>query len=63
LAIHNISKQSIHTSGHASPLDLKRFVEALAPKKVIPIHSFMPERYTDLFANVEQHQDGEWWEI
>jgi ribonuclease J len=63
LAIHNISKQSIHTSGHASSCDLKRFVEALAPKKVIPIHSFMPERYADLFANVEQHRDGEWWEI
>lgn len=63
LAHHNIPKQSIHTSGHASPVDLKVFVEALAPKKVIPIHSFMPERYAELYSNVEQHHDGEWWEI
>jgi len=60
---HNIRKQSIHTSGHASPADLKIFVEALASKKVIPIHTFMPECYFDLYANVEQHQDGEWWNI
>jgi ribonuclease J len=63
LEYHNISKQSVHTSGHASPADLKNFVEALAPKKVVPIHSFMPERYADLYTNVEQHHDGEWWKI
>lgn len=60
---HGIPKHSIHTSGHASPSDLKTFVAALAPRKVIPIHSFMPERYADLFANVEGHPDGEWWEV
>jgi ribonuclease J len=59
---HNISKRSIHTSGHASPSDLKLFVTALRPGKVVPIHTFMPERYSDLFANVELHNDGEWWE-
>jgi len=37
-------------------------VAALAPGKVVPIHSFMPERYPELFANVEAHPDGEWWE-
>jgi len=58
-----IVKQSIHTSGHASPTDLKAFVAALMPHKVIPIHSFMPERYADLFANVETHADGEWWTV
>jgi ribonuclease J len=60
---HGIPKHSIHTSGHASPSDLKTFVAALMPRKVIPIHSFMPERYADLFANVEGHPDGEWWEV
>jgi ribonuclease J len=58
-----IAKRSIHTSGHASPADLKAFVVALVPRKVVPIHSFMPERYADLFANVEVHGDGEWWEV
>lgn len=63
LAEHQIPKLSIHTSGHASPHDLKRFVEALAPSKVVPIHSFRPERYADLFPRVEPHADGEWWSV
>lgn len=60
---HEISDRHIHTSGHASIVDLKKFVAALFPVKVIPIHTFMPERYPDLFANVELHNDGEWWEV
>ena len=60
---HGIPKRSIHTSGHACPFDLKAFVTALAPRKVIPIHSFRPERYADLFDNVEVHPDGEWWQL
>jgi ribonuclease J len=63
LAKHGISKQSVHTSGHASICDLKALVTALSPHKVVPIHSFMPERYPSLFPNVEIHDDGEWWEV
>ncbi len=59
---HGIEKQSIHTSGHASTADLKRLALAIEAKKVIPIHSFMPERYSKLFSNVEMHEDGEWWQ-
>ena len=58
---HCIDKQSIHTSGHASPVDLKRFVKALSPKKVVPIHTFKPEQYEHLYPNVEVYEDGEWW--
>jgi ribonuclease J len=58
-----IPRVSIHTSGHASPKDLKTFVEALAPKRVVPIHSFKPELYPQLFDNVEPHADGEWWTV
>ena len=60
---HDIPKHSIHTSGHASPVDLKRFVKAIEPGKIVPIHSFLPERYSELFSNVEMHPDGEWWEV
>jgi ribonuclease J len=63
LAEHQIPKVSIHTSGHASPHDLKRFVDGLAPAKVVPIHSFRPDRYPELFARVTPHPDGEWWEV
>ncbi len=60
---NNIPKHSIHTSGHASPADLQKLATALNPKKLVPIHSFEPERYPDLFPNVEIHSDGEKWVV
>jgi ribonuclease J len=58
-----IEMRHIHTSGHASPNDLKRFAEALAPRSLIPIHSFATDKYSELFGNVVNRQDGEWWEV
>lgn len=60
---NSIPKISIHTSGHASPGDLKKIVTAINPRKVVPIHTFFPERYGELFQNVEVHNDDEWWEV
>jgi len=60
---NNISKISIHTSGHAGPADLKRFAEALAPDRIVPIHTFMPEKYSELFGNVDIKGDGEYWVV
>lgn len=59
----SIPIQSIHTSGHSSPVDLKRLVSAIKPGKLIPIHTFKPERYPELFSRVEIHNDGEWWDV
>ncbi len=58
----SIAMSHIHTSGHASPVDLKRFAAALDPKALVPIHSFAPEKYAGLFANVVYRDDGEWWD-
>jgi ribonuclease J len=55
--------ESIHTSGHASPGDLKRLAAAVAPKRLIPIHTFERERFPGLFDNVSLIDDGEWIEI
>jgi ribonuclease J len=52
-----------HTSGHASIPDLRRLSVALAPDRVVPIHSFGADRFVDLFENVEQHPDGKWWDV
>lgn len=60
---HSIPRHSVHSSGHAGPADLKRFVAAVKPGRVVPIHSFYPEKYSELFSNVEIHGDGEWWEV
>lgn len=60
---NGIPKVSVHTSGHASPVDLKRFVTAVDPRKVVPIHSFRPDRYTELFERVSPQADGHWWSV
>jgi ribonuclease J len=56
----NIPFEVIHTSGHASPVDLKRLAAAVAPKRLIPIHTFERERFPSLFENVMLAGDGEW---
>lgn len=43
---------------HASPVALKKLVQALNPKKVMPIHTFQPEQYEKLYPNVGMHRDG-----
>jgi ribonuclease J len=55
---------AIHTSGHASVVDLKRLMEALEPDALVPVHTFEPERYPELFgSHVIFRNDGEWWEV
>lgn len=49
----------IHTSGHAKPGDLKTFASAMNPKMLIPIHTFEPNSYSNLFKNVKILSDGE----
>lgn len=53
----------VHTSGHASVADLKEFAAALAPKRIVPIHSFASGQYPELFANVDPKEDGVWWTV
>ena len=52
-----------HTSGHASPQDLQRYAKAIAPKMLVPIHSFSTNRFKEYFDNVEMKEDGQWWEV
>ena len=59
----DIPMQLIHTSGHASAVDLQRFAAALAPRMLVPIHSFETGRFAEFFTNVVQKRDGEWWDV
>jgi ribonuclease J len=43
----------IHTSGHADLSGLKRMVETVKPKHLVPIHTFESARYTDLFKGTD----------
>jgi ribonuclease J len=62
-ARHDIPLDVQHTSGHASIADLRRLATALAPQRVVPIHTFGSERFASHFDNVERHPDGVWWDV
>jgi len=63
LATRNIPIDHAHTSGHASIVDLKRLAEAVAPKMLVPIHTYEPQKFPEHFKAVSLKNDGEWWEI
>ncbi|MEA3495551.1 MAG: MBL fold metallo-hydrolase [Bacteroidota bacterium] len=41
--------KKIHTSGHADTKTLKKMVEAIKPKNIVPIHTFEGAKYKDIF--------------
>ncbi len=59
LQSRKIELTEIHTSGHAYIYQLKQLAGALKPRFVIPIHTFYPEKYSEMFSNVIQLKDGE----
>lgn len=63
LAEHHIPLAVHHASGHAFVGDLQRLAKAVAPKRLVPIHSFAPERFKELFENVRQEDDASWWNV
>ncbi len=58
-----IARHHIHTSGHATVGELKRFVEAFPDSQVVPIHLQDREGFQKLSPNVVIRDDGEWWEV
>jgi ribonuclease J len=58
-----IKIEHIHTSGHADLKDLRKLVNAVSPKTLVPIHTFKPESYRMLHDNVCFQKDGEVLEI
>ena len=59
LESHHIEFVEIHTSGHAYVESLKKLALALKPRTLIPIHTFNPGEFPQLFSNVVQLNDGE----
>lgn len=49
----------LHTSGHILSQDIVRFVEAIAPRRLVPVHTFEPAEFKRRFANVTLPKDGE----
>lgn len=48
----------LHTGGHAFEEDIRRVIDGLMPKKIIPVHTFCPEAFLELSDKVEIRQDG-----
>jgi ribonuclease J len=63
LAAAGVPLVHVHTSGHASVPDLQRFADAMAPRRLVPVHSEAGDRFSELFQNVDRQQDGDWWEV
>lgn len=60
----NFSLHHIHTSGHADLNTLKKMVEVLNPKHIVPIHTLSPDEYHKIFsAPVVELRDGETLEV
>jgi len=54
----------IHTSGHADTKTLKKMVEAISPKNIVPIHTFGGDKYKNIFNEpVRELKDEEIIEI
>ncbi len=54
----------IHTSGHADTKTLRKMVEAIKPKNIVPIHTFEGDKYKDIFKEpIVELKDGEIREI
>lgn len=53
----------IHSSGHAHRDDLVRMAAAIAPKRLMPIHTDRPARYRELFKTVQHAGNGQWVEV
>ncbi len=58
---HDIPLHMCHTSGHASPADLKRLAKNVAPGMLVPVHGTHPERVGQLFDQVRIVEDHQWW--
>lgn len=55
--------RQIHTGGHATADDLARLAAAIKPKVLVPVHTFAPDRFTEIADNVVVAKDGESFSI
>lgn len=53
----------MHTSGHASINTLKKIINVINPKVIIPIHSFYPENFKRISTNIKVLSDGETYTV
>lgn len=57
------SLELLHTSGHAAIIDIKRVINGLNPRKIIPIHTMDPDAFLGFSDKTELKNDGEIFEV
>lgn len=62
-AENGVKFEVIHTSGHADLHDLRRLIEAIEPKRLVPIHTLAPDKYPAVGNELYNVEDGEWLTI
>ena len=63
LAGNKVQMADIHTSGHADIPTLTKMVVGLCPKVIIPIHTFYPQEFKQMFDNVICLNDGDVFDV
>lgn len=63
LDTRGFEKIFLHTSGHAKVADIRRLIDGLNPKKIIPIHTMLPDAFLAYSDKVELQKDGLAFEI
>jgi len=53
LVSKGVTEKQIHTSGHADRDALKRMIEVLNPKNLVPIHTFEGDEYEKIFTGTK----------
>ena len=48
LELCNLKLEYAHTSGHCFPDDIKKAIEIINPKNLIPIHTEYPEEFINI---------------
>ena len=49
----------LHTSGHASPVDLRAFANSMQPRWLVPIHGVAWDTEAEGFPRIRRLTDGE----
>ena len=56
---NGINYKQIHTSGHATIMDLNRLANAVNPKLMVPVHTFYPDDYQQFKVPLHVMNDGD----
>jgi mRNA degradation ribonuclease J1/J2 len=55
--------EHVHAGGHATPEDLRRLVDGLRPRHLIPMHTGDLSAYQGAFPEAEVLPDGRPWQL